>query len=160
HDFAFTLMDLIQHRCVRAANMLLNRYLEVTARDCLAGVGLLPLFMSLRAAVRANVLSLQARDAADQAKKDRAANYFGLAQAVLGPPRPALIAIGGLSGTGKSAVARELAPFTGAAPGAVVLRSDTTRKRMFGRSELERLPPDAYRPEVTASVYTRLADEA
>lgn len=160
HDAAFTLMDLIQHRCVRAANVLLNRYLELTPRDGLSGLGLLPLFMSLRAAVRANVLSLQAGREADPAKKDRAASYFSLAQSVLAPPQPALIAIGGLSGTGKSAVARELAPFSGAAPGAIVLRSDTTRKRMFGRSELDRLPPAAYQPEITASVYTRLADEA
>ena len=76
------------------------------------------------------------------------------------PPPPLLIAVGGLSGTGKSALARALAPDLGAAPGAVVLRSDVERKTLFGKDEQERLPADAYAPEVTARVYATIADKA
>jgi predicted kinase len=43
-----------------------------------------------------------------------------------------LVAVGGLSGSGKSTVALGLAPLVGAVAGAVVLRSDETRKRLCG----------------------------
>ena len=71
-----------------------------------------------------------------------------------------MIAVGGLSGTGKSALARALAPDLGAVPGAVVLRSDVERKTLFGRDEREKLPPDAYAPAVTARVYAIIVDQA
>lgn len=161
HDLAFTLMDLVRYGCIGAANGMLNRYLELTSRGNLAALRLLPLFMSLRAAVRANVLSLRtARNDGDRARLETAMTYLSLAQSVLAPAPPMLIAIGGLSGTGKSAVARTLAPSLGTRPGAIVLRSDTTRKRMLGSDPLERLPASAYRPDVTAGVYARLAVEA
>ena len=60
------------------------------------------------------------------------------------PPPPRLVAVGGLSGTGKSALARALAPDLGPAPGAVVLRSDIERKALFGKDEQDKLPADAY----------------
>ena len=68
--------------------------------------------------------------------------------------RPQLIAIGGLSGSGKSSVARALAPHIGAFPGAVHVRSDVERKRLLGVGELGRLPPAAYTAEVSDTVYT------
>ena len=161
HDLAFTLMDLVHHGCIDAANLVLNRYLESTPPDNLEALGLLPLSVSMRAAVRANVLLCRpAEQGADQALSNRAQAYFGLARSVLLPAPACLIAIGGLSGTGKSAVARALAPLVGALPGAVVLRSDVTRKRMLGTAELNRLPPSAYQPSVTAEVYARLTAEA
>ena len=69
----------------------------------------------------------------------------------LGAPR--LIAIGGLSGSGKSAVARAIAPHVGACPGAVHVRSDVERKRLFGVAASERLPEHAYAPQVSDEVY-------
>jgi predicted kinase len=71
-----------------------------------------------------------------------------------------LIAVGGLSGTGKSALARALAPDIGAAPGAVVLRSDVERKALAGVAETERLPASAYTAEAAAAVYARQAEKA
>jgi predicted kinase len=70
------------------------------------------------------------------------------------------VAIGGLSGTGKSGLARTLAPDLGPAPGAVVLRSDIERKLMFGQAETEPLPKEAYQPEVTARVYAAIIGKA
>ncbi|MDR3534848.1 MAG: AAA family ATPase, partial [Rhodopila sp.] len=57
---------------------------------------------------------------------------------------PLVIAIGGLQGTGKSTLARALAPDLGAAPGALVLRSDEIRKRLHAMAPEARLPPEAY----------------
>ena len=71
-----------------------------------------------------------------------------------------LIAIGGLSGTGKSSLARELAPHVAPAPGALLLRSDVERKTLFGVAETEHLPSDAYSAEASAKVYGIVADKA
>jgi hypothetical protein len=40
------------------------------------------------------------------------------------------------------------------------LRSDAERKAMFGFGETERLPAEAYRPEVSAKLYAALNDKA
>ncbi len=61
--------------------------------------------------------------------------------------------VGGLSGTGKSAVARAIAPVIGAFPGAVIVRSDVERKRLCGVAPSERLPASAYAPEISDRVY-------
>lgn len=92
--------------------------------------------------------------------EDAAQTYFRFALDLLKPPRPSLIAIGGLSGTGKSVLARDMAPEVAPAPGAVVLRSDLERKFLFGVAETHRLPNTAYAPEVTARVYVLLAEKA
>jgi predicted kinase len=73
---------------------------------------------------------------------------------------PRLVAVGGLSGTGKSALAQALAGEVAPDPGAVVLRSDVERKALFGKDEHERLPQDAYSPAVTARVYAIITDKA
>ena len=75
-------------------------------------------------------------------------------------PNRQLVAIGGLSGTGKSVLARALAPELLPLPGAVVLRSDVERKALFGVGETERLPEAAYPRETTAKVYAALAEKA
>jgi predicted kinase len=71
-----------------------------------------------------------------------------------------LVAIGGLSGTGKSVLGRALAPSLAPAPGAVVLRTDVERKALFGKDETEPLPREAYEPVVTARVYEAIAGKA
>jgi predicted kinase len=76
-------------------------------------------------------------------------------------PAPArLLAIAGLSGTGKSTVSRAVAPTVGEAPGAVILRSDIFRKRMMGVEETTKLPPGAYTTEVNDRVFAALAETA
>ncbi len=162
YDLAFTLMDLLQHRQPSAANMILNRYLAITPADNLDALSALPLFMSIRAAIRAQVaLARQKRPHSDApAIVDQARRYFELAQMLIHPPAPRLIAVGGLSGTGKTVLAHALAPVVAPQPGAVVLRSDLVRKQMFGVADTHRLPPSAYSPEVTARVYDTLAQHA
>jgi predicted kinase len=86
--------------------------------------------------------------------------YFELAQAFLEPPAPRLVAIGGWSGSGKSTLAHRLAPALGAAPGAVVLRSDVIRKRLMGVDMFARLPEEAYLPEVSRRVFEILDGQA
>ena len=90
--------------------------------------------MALRAAVRAHVTASQIELGADKSTSLRkeAQSYFNLAIALLGPPLPVLIAIGGLSGSGKSTIAEALAPHVGRAPGARIFESDRIRKAMFG----------------------------
>lgn len=149
YDLAFLLMDL-EHRGLRwAANRVLNRYLARTADyDCLA---LLPLYMAIRAAVRAHVSA-----AADQAGDAR--DYFRLALRLTDTVPQQLVAVGGLSGSGKSTLAAALAPSLGRAPGAVILRSDVLRKQLAGTDLFETLPPDAYTQDQSDAVYARLGD--
>jgi predicted kinase len=61
-----------------------------------------------------------------------AREYLAMAERLLHPPDPCLVAIGGFSESGKSTLAQALAPSIGAVPGAVVLRSDQVRKRLCG----------------------------
>ncbi|MCK1393604.1 bifunctional aminoglycoside phosphotransferase/ATP-binding protein [Bradyrhizobium sp. 1] len=162
YDFAFTLMDLLHHDQPIAANIVLNQYLAVTPSENLDALFALPLFMSIRAAIRAQVtLARLTRPDADRTGIVREARrYFDLALALIHPPAPRLIAVGGLSGTGKSVLARALAPDVGPQPGAVVLRSDVIRKQLFRMAHTDRLPPSTYRPEVTARVYEVLLQRA
>lgn len=68
-------------------------------------------------------------------------------------PKPRLVAIGGLSGTGKTTQALLLAPLLGKAPGAMVIRADVVRKRLLGVDLSSRLGPDGYTPQTTQRVY-------
>jgi aminoglycoside phosphotransferase family enzyme/predicted kinase len=159
YDLAFPLMDLLRYRRQAAANGLLNRYLAVTPIEHLDALAALPLFMSMRAAIRTHVLLV--RHTRDKARNiENARNYFELAMALIHPPAPTLVAIGGLSGTGKSVLARALAPSVAPSPGAVVLRSDVLRKQLFRVGETERLPASAYQPEINEHVYGQLVQRA
>jgi aminoglycoside phosphotransferase family enzyme/predicted kinase len=157
YDLAFLLMDLGKRGLAAHANAVLNAYLEAEGgTGNLLGLTALPLFLAMRATIRAKVEMLRARMAAGsqaEAARDEARAYFSLAQEFLAPTAPRLVAVGGLSGTGKSAVSRAIAPRLGAFPGAVIVRSDVERKRLFGVAPEERLPARAYAPEVSDQVY-------
>ena len=75
-------------------------------------------------------------------------------------PEPRLIAVGGLSGSGKSRMGRDLAPYIGARPGARVVRSDVLRKRIAGVHLLDKLGSDGYSAEMTEKTYQAVYDEA
>ena len=159
YDLAFLLMDLDERDLTLAANVVLNRYLAETRRlEDYDGLAALPLFLSVRAAIRAKVIAARPipADGDGRAIADAARKYFALACSAIEPPPPLVIAIGGLSGTGKSILARMLAPHIGPLPGAVILRSDTKRKAIFGVAETATLPIEAYTTEVTDYIYTSL----
>jgi aminoglycoside phosphotransferase family enzyme/predicted kinase len=164
YDLAFLLMDLVERRLAAAANLVLNVYLGATRHSTdLDALAALPLFMSLRAAIRAKVAAARLANAAPDQRQTiarQAKAYFAIACDLIAPPPPRLVAIGGLSGTGKSVLARALAPDLAPSPGAVLLRSDVERKAMFGVAENEKLPPQAYAAEVSEKVYATLAGKA
>ena len=162
YDLAFLLMDLIERGLTPAANIVLNRYLNETRRaEDLDALAALPLFLSLRAAIRAKVaVERRAQTGAHPDVTQSARDYFVLSGKLLVPPPPVLLAVGGLSGTGKSVLASALAADVPPAPGAVVLRSDVERKALLGTAEADCLPEAAYARDVTAKVYALLIDKA
>jgi aminoglycoside phosphotransferase family enzyme/predicted kinase len=162
YDLAFLLMDLWRRQLPRHANIVWNGYLAET--DGLEGVPLLPLFLSCRAAVRAKTSATAANLQTDLQRKselqDLARNYLAMAQRMLHPPPACLIAIGGVSASGKSTLAKALAPFIGPCPGAVLIRSDEARKQLCGVDPLRRLGPEGYTADVTRRVYSTIAQRA
>jgi uncharacterized protein len=162
YDLAFLLMDLWHRTLPQHANTVLNTYLRET-RD-FEGLAALPLFLACRAAIRAKTSAtaalLQTHSSQQHEMKVRARDYLALAARLLQCRPPALVAIGGLSGSGKSTLARALAPAIGAVPGAIVLRADEIRKRLWGVAPLTRLEPAAYTPEMSMRVYETLAGDA
>lgn len=170
YDLAFLLMDLGYRGLHRLANIVLNRYLEaVWARDPAAATpphrDLPPCPCSLPRALPCAPRCRQppptrwmARQAA--AARSEAARYLDLALDFLEPAAPRLVAVAGLSGTGKTTLARALAPDLAAAPGAIVLRSDVTRKQLAGVAEDTPLPASAYSAEMSDRVYATLFSRA
>jgi hypothetical protein len=157
YDLAFLLMDLWHRGFRQFANLVANRYLDQTDNE--DGFVLLPFFMAVRAAVRAHVTATQVEEGSTNADAlvREARSYFSLAGELLGDGTPALVAIGGLSGSGKTTVADALAPRLGLPPGARIVESDRVRKAMHGVSAETRLPAAAYRPEVSETVYREMA---
>lgn len=153
YDLAFLLMDLSFRARPEPAVRALSAYLDEAARVLPEGVweGLvaLPLMMSVRAAVRAHVAAWSGDD-------DLAGAYLDAAIAHLSPAPPVLAAVGGLSGSGKTTHARRIAPGLGAAPGAVILRTDEVRKRILGAGPLDPLGPEAYAADMDARTYAAL----
>jgi predicted kinase len=95
---------------------------------------------------------------ADQARArlEESRLYLREAFAYLAPDTPRLIAVGGLSGTGKSQLASALAPWLGTAPGARVVRTDVIRKQLAGVNLHDRLGPDGYTADMTARTYAEM----
>jgi len=156
YDLAFPVMDMLVHKAGDRAWELWNRVIEASGDVTALRLG--PLLMALRATIRA-----MAEWGAGHERM--AASYRRFAESVLMANdglshRPLWIAIGGLSGSGKSALARILGPRLGPPPGMLWLRSDGIRKRLFARRPEERLPPDAYTPESHERCYRRLLARA
>jgi aminoglycoside phosphotransferase family enzyme/predicted kinase len=162
YDVAFLVSDLLHRDLPAHANRAMNAWLErLPQYDALA---LLPLFLSCRAAVRAKVLMSTAAVAPDAdrtaALTGEASTYLEGALALIGGGNGAIVAIGGLSGSGKSSLALRLAPDLGRAPGGIVLRSDVNRKRRFRVSPTDRLPDSAYDEPITLEVYREIIESA
>lgn len=158
YDLAFLLMDLWEKGQPYAANRVFNRYLDLSRfAENPEGLATLPFYLMMRAAIRSKIAAASALNQSDPAVKadlqELAKTYFRFARAFLDPSQPELIAIGGLSGTGKTTLAYGLAPEIGRAPGARVLRTDVKRKRLLGIPETEKAPASAYTQEASDKVY-------
>ena len=163
YDLAFVLMDLWHLGADALANLLLNRYLDEAPQA--DGLPLLGLFMAMRATVRGHVAATRAREMPqDHARRaaviGESLSYLELASRLLQTRPPRLLAIGGLSGSGKSTAAAAVASAVGPAPGARVLSSDRLRKALHGVPPETRLGTEAYQPAVSAKVYTILRERA
>jgi len=151
YDLAFLLMDLSFHAGRAAANRVMNRYIARTG-----DVGLLtalPCFISVRAIVRAHVQ-------ASRGQLAEAARYVQAATESLRPAPAVMVAVGGLQGTGKTTLARALAPDLGRLPGACLQRSDETRKRLFNARPEQKLGTEAYGPGANARVNAAVIADA
>ena len=133
YDLAYLLMDFEVRGMRKLSNILLNHYLAYM--NDVAGYPLLHLYQSMRAAGRAAVCAQRSMLLSKNEKKEaiqRAKTYFDLACHFMTSYPPVLIACGGLSGSGKSRVARELGGLLNPAPGAVILRDDIVKKQING----------------------------
>ncbi len=164
YDLSFLLMDLGRHSLDDIANQILNRYLARSQSDeNYSGLKILPLFLGCRAAIRAMVISTrihQSQGAETASDRCEVRDYFKAAQDYMQYERPQLIAVGGFSGTGKTTIARKLAPFIGRFPGAVHLRTDIERKAWFDVEDTTRLAPDSYTEKISEEIYERIFKKA
>lgn len=153
YDLAFLLMDLCHSGYVQQANIAMTAYLlaGLGAED--AGMAALPLFMSVRAAIRAMVM-LQTGQATGQTavSTDEARRYLTQAVGYFDSQKPVLIAVGGMSGVGKTVLARDLATGITPCPGAVHLRTDTERKAQAVSVD--------YSPSARSATYDRMLARA
>jgi len=159
-DLAFPVMELLRRGLRAHANALLNRYIECTGDY--DGLAALPLFLACRAGIRAHV-ALARGEIDRQNNRADLEDARGLLDSAIGhlePRNPRLVAVGGVSGTGKSTLAYGLAPRLEPPPGAIVVRSDLARKALLGVSETTRLPAGAYTREMHARVFSAMAQHA
>ncbi len=159
-EVAFLVADLDARQRPLHSQAFLGGYLSASGdyQACL----LLPVFRAHRALVRAKIMALTASakgvaTAAAREARRRHGRYVACAQRALAPPRPKLVLMSGLSGSGKTWLAERLAP----ALQAVHVRSDIERKRLAGLSPSARsasaVAQGLYAPGVTQAVYDRLA---
>lgn len=162
-DLAFTFMDLIAHGLPRLAWRFISAVLEASGDH--AALPLLTWWAVHRATVRAKVALLAAarQDDGGGPLPGAALRYLDVAARLArlnGRGTPArMVLTYGLSGAGKTSVAGRLAERLGA----VRVRSDVERKRLFALPPTARAAPGLYAPDATRRTYARLqevADEA
>ena len=163
NEIAFLVMDLIDHRLPRLAFRFLNAYLEHSGDY--AGLRVLRYYLVYRALVRAKVACLRAQQAGVAAHEKSAVEreyrrHLHLAEHLASPAHPALLIMHGLSGSGKTTISQQLLE----ALGAVRLRSDVERKRLFGVAAGARsgsgLDAGLYAPEASERTYAHLGERA
>ena len=157
-DLAFTVMDLHDRGAPGFAWLLLDEYLARSGDY--GGVRLLPLYMVYRALVRAKVNAFRLDDDnADQRNVlSQIDDYLGLAETISREHRPAVLITMGVSGSGKSWLARRLVERAGL----VRMRSDVERKRLHGlapdAASDSGLGTDLYSKAATERTYRHLAE--
>jgi predicted kinase len=155
-DIAFLAMDLEDRGLKSLSRRLISRYLERTGDY--AGLELLNFYKAYRALVRAKIALFSLAHQADPVQKAATLrqyrNYAGLAESYSAIPSPFLAITHGVSASGKSHVALRLVE----ALGAIRLRSDVERKRLFGeqKAAAQGLASGIYDQDASAATYQRL----
>jgi uncharacterized protein len=153
-DLAFLVMDLLANGRRDLGFRLLNKYLEESGDY--DGVPALRFFLVSRALVRAQVCNLRRPNGDHGAGNDAAIAYLRLACALASGRDPRLAITYGLPGSGKTFVSQSLAEIVGA----VRVRSDVERKRLFGIAPLQasrgRVPGGIYAAAASEPTYARL----
>ncbi|WP_347339462.1 AAA family ATPase [Planktothrix sp. FACHB-1355] len=157
YDVAFAVMDLEARQRPDFGNAFLNTYVEETGDW--EGLQVLPLYLSRQAYVRAKVTSFLLDDPGiptDEKEKalETASHYYKMAWEYTKPRQGKLILTSGVSGSGKSTVARQLARKIGA----IHLRSDAVRKHLAGVPLRDRGGDELYTSEMTHKTYGRLLE--
>jgi hypothetical protein len=164
-DVAFAFMDLLDHRLAPLAWRFLSAYLERSGDY--EGLATTRFYAVYRALVRAKIAMIR-RGQPDADAGERAAGmaalrrYIAVALALCAPSEPRLVLTTGLSGSGKTTVAGMLCERMGA----VRLRSDLERKRLYGVAPGDHagaaaaLEAGLYDPDATRRTYARLAELA
>ena len=155
YEIAFTVMDLDARGRSDFGNIFLNTYIEQTGDW--EGLQVLPLYLSRQAYVRAKVTSFLLDDPniPPEVKEDSkkiAADYYRLAWEYTKSKPGKLILMSGLSGSGKTTVAKKLAKNIGA----ILIRSDAVRKHIAGIALDEKGGDDLYSAEMNQKTYNRL----
>lgn len=130
-EVAFLLMDLDGCGKIDLGRRFLNGYLQYTGDY--KGLRVLRYYLVYRSMVRAKVAMLRRRqltetEAAFSQVTDEYLKYLHLAESYMSDRPVNLVITRGLSGSGKSTIARQLAE----AQGFIQLRSDVERKRLAG----------------------------
>jgi aminoglycoside phosphotransferase family enzyme/predicted kinase len=163
NEIAFLLMDLDHRGYSGLGNRFLNAYLEKT--QDYEGLAMLDFYLIYRACVRAKVACflLEDPDITEEEKKaakERASAYFKLAERYLTDHRPGLFLMAGVSGSGKSTTAADLAEGLGG----VMVRSDAVRKSIAELGQEARAAADygrgIYSQEMTERTYDGLLERA
>jgi predicted kinase len=155
NDAAFMVMDLVAHKRRDLAFRFLDAWLELTGDH--EGLRVLRFYMVYRALVRAWVAALRGQDSEAMGK---APDYLATALSIASSTDARLMITHGLSGSGKSFVSQQVLEYAGA----VRLRSDVERKRLFGLRPLERSAAGQkdgiYTPQATRRTFETLRDRA
>jgi len=159
-EISFTIMDLLRRGRPQLAWRLLNAYLENTGDY--RGCGVLRFYLGYRAMVRAKIAAIRANQRGARMKNELKScrSYLRLASSCLTRRRPALIITHGLPGCGKSTFAQIALERLGA----IRIRSDVERKRLFGLAALAdskaQTGADIYSMDATRRTYARLHELA
>ncbi len=158
NDIAFVAMDLMAHGERGLAFRFVDAYLEATGDY--EGLPALRFYLAGRALVRAQVAAIVETQGGHAPSGCGTADYLAVAMRMAREPEARLAITHGLPGSGKSFVSQGLLE----AAGALRVRSDVERKRLFGlgasQSSQGRVAAGIYDSASTAHTYARLLEVA